>query len=85
MSPIISIVSIASLSPLGNSKELIWKNYLSNQHCFVMKEFNEQQAYAAILDFESKEEVETLKQFDHKYKSLDSSVLYHLMIRNTGW
>lgn len=90
MSQIISIVSIASLSPLGNSKESIWKNYLNNQHCFVTKEFNEQQAYAAILDFESKEEVETLKQFDHKYKSLDSSVLYAIAasrraFAQSGW
>jgi 3-oxoacyl-(acyl-carrier-protein) synthase len=90
LSQIISIVSIASLSPLGNSKESIWKNYLNNQHCFVTKEFNEQQAYAAILDFESKEEVETLKQFDHKYKSLDSSVLYAIAasrraFAQSGW
>ena len=90
MSQIISIVSVASLSPLGNSNESIWKNYLSNQHCFVIKEFNEQQAYAAILDSESKEEVEILKQFDQKYKSLDPSVLYAIAasrraFAQSGW
>lgn len=55
-----------------------------------MKEFNEQQAYAAILDFESKEEVEILKQFDQKYKSLDPSVLYAIAasrraFAQSGW
>lgn len=78
MSHIISIVSIASLSPLGNSKETIWKNYLTNEHCFVTKEFSNQQAYVAVLDSDCDREIEQLQQFDFKYKSLDHSVLYAL-------
>ena len=86
----VSIVSIASLSPLGNTKESVWEKYLTNQHCFVTKEFNKQKEFVAILNSDCKKEIEDLKQFDHKYKSLDLSVLYALAasrraVAQSGW
>ena len=86
----ISITAIASISPLGNNPETIWNNYFTNQHCFVKKEFNNQKAYAAVLDFDSKKEVENLKNDDIKYKSLDPSVLYAMAasrkaVTQAGW
>lgn len=86
----VSIVSIASISPLGNTYQSVWKNYLTNQHCFVTKVFTTQKAYAAVLDLASRQEIEDLKQFDIKYKSLDSSVLYAIAasrkaVAQSGW
>ena len=86
----IAITSLASISPLGNNPETIWNNYLTNQHCFVKKEFNNHKAYVAVLDFDSKKEVENLKNDDIKYKSLDKSVLYAMAasrkaVTQAGW
>lgn len=86
----VSIVSIASISPLGNTHQSVWESYLTNQHCFIIKDFNSQNAYAAVLDSASRQEVEDLKQFDSKYKSLDSSVLYAIAasrkaVAQSGW
>ncbi len=90
MSKIISITAIASISPLGNNPKTIWGNYLNNQHCFIEKQFGNKKAYAAVLDSESKKEVDILKDFDHKYKSLDNSVLFAIAasrkaVANAGW
>ena len=76
MQKTISITAISSISPLGNNPKTIWENYLSDSHCFTQKEFGDYTAYAAFLDADSKQEANTIKQFDNKYKSLDSSVLY---------
>ena len=86
----ISITAIASVSPLGNNPKTIWENYLNDSHCFVEKQFGTEKAFAAILDNYSKEEVEALKEFDHKYKSLDNSVLFAIAasrqaMQNAGW
>ncbi|HLF52344.1 beta-ketoacyl synthase N-terminal-like domain-containing protein [Flavobacterium sp.] len=90
MSKTISITAIASVSPLGNNPKSIWAHYLTNEHCFVEKEFGVQKAFAAVLDSESKKEIENLKQFDNKYKSLDHSVLFAIAasrkaVQKAGW
>ncbi len=72
----ISITAIASLSALGNNQDSIWNNYQSNQHCFVSTAFGTQNALVAPLDADSKQEIETLKNSDQKYKALDNSVLF---------
>lgn len=86
----ISITSIASVSPLGSNPQTIWENYLTNQHCFVEKDFNGQMAYVAPLDDLAKEEIESIRAFDHKYKALDESVLYAIAasrraVQSAGW
>ncbi len=78
------------MSPLGNNPEAIWNNYCNSNHCFVQQEFGNQKAWAAPLDDASKIAVENLKQSDHKYKSLDNSVLYAMTasreaIKKAGW
>ena len=72
----ISITAIASLSALGNNQDAIWKSYQSNNHCFVATAFGTQNALVASLDAASKQEIETLKNSDQKYKALDNSVLF---------
>lgn len=90
MSQIISITAIASISSLGNSSETIWKNYLSENPCFSTQFLDHQNTAVAVLDENSKKEVELLRQSDIKYKSLDQSVLFAMVasrkaIEKVGW
>lgn len=78
MSKIISITAIASISPLGNTAETIWKNYLNEKTCFQELFLDNKNTVVAPLDDDSKAIVETIQQSDSKYKFLDKSVLYAL-------
>ena len=86
----ISITSIASISALGNTSDAIWKNYLSNQHCFTKREFGNQNAFVSQIDESSAGIIEILKNSDPKYKPLDKSVLYAMAasreaVKSAGW
>ncbi len=86
----ISITAIASISALGSNQVTIWNNYQSNQHCFVATAFGIQNILSAPLDAASKQEIETLKNSDTKYKFLDNSVLFAIAasrkaIQSAGW
>ncbi|MBG6186942.1 beta-ketoacyl synthase N-terminal-like domain-containing protein [Flavobacterium sp. CAN_S2] len=76
MSTIISITAIASISPLGADSKIIWENYLNENHCFTEHVLDDKKTFVAKLDNDSKEVVDTLRESDNKYKSLDKSVLY---------
>lgn len=90
LSKTISITSIASISPLGNDSNTIWKNYQNTNHCFTSQFLDHKNTFVAKLDDDSNSIVEALKQSDVKYKSLDKSVLYAMVasrksIENAGW
>ncbi|WP_281227181.1 beta-ketoacyl synthase N-terminal-like domain-containing protein [Flavobacterium aquiphilum] len=90
MSQTISITAIASISSLGNSSETIWQNYLSENPCFSTQFLDHQNTAVAALDDDSLAEVQTLKESDIKYKSLDQSVLFAMVasrkaIEKAGW
>ncbi len=90
MSKSISIISIASISPLGNDPKAIWEYYKNNNHCFTEHFLDHRNTLVAKLDKNSKEKVEVVKQSDTKYKFLDKSVLYAMTvsrkaIENSGW
>ena len=90
MSQIISITSIASISPLGNDPKKIWNNYQNTNHCFTQKFLDHKNTLVAKLDTDSKEVIEALKQSDSKYKFLDKSVLYAIAasrkaLQNACW
>lgn len=90
MSQIISITAIASISSLGNSPDTVWENYLSENPCFSTQFLDHQNTAVAGLDSDSIAEVETLKESDIKYKSLDKSVLFAMVasrkaIEKAGW
>ena len=72
----ISITSIASISPLGNTAEKVLTSYDSNKHCFSKSNFNGQAAFVAAIDDDSRKQIEALVLSEQKYKSLDESVLY---------
>jgi 3-oxoacyl-(acyl-carrier-protein) synthase len=90
LSQIISITSITSISSLGNSPETVWKNYLSENPCFSTQFLDHQDTAVAALGDESNAAVESLRQSDIKYKSLDQSVLFAMAasrkaIEKAGW
>ena len=90
MSKIISITSIASISPLGNDPKTIWENYKNKNHCFTEHFLDHRNTLVAKLDKNSEAIVAALKQSDSKYKFLDKSVLYAMAasrtaIENAGW
>ena len=76
MSKIISITSIASISPLGNNPKTIWENYLNINHCFTEHFLDHKKTLVGKLDEDSNEIIAALKQSDSKYKFLDKTVLY---------
>jgi 3-oxoacyl-(acyl-carrier-protein) synthase len=86
----ISITAIASISSLGNSSDMIWENYLSENPCFSTQFLDHNATLVAALDSDSKLQVETLRLSDIKYKALDKSVLYAMIasrkaIEKAGW
>lgn len=86
----ISITAIASISPLGNTPEAIWGNYLNENHCFTQHDLDHKRTYVAKLDTKLDDVVEALRASDSKYKSLDKSVLYAMVasrkaMQNAGW
>jgi 3-oxoacyl-(acyl-carrier-protein) synthase len=90
LSTIISITAIASISPLGNTPEAIWENYLNENHCFTEHVLDDKKTFVAMLDNDSKKVVDALQESDNKYKSLDKSVLYAMAasrkaMQNAGW
>ncbi|RTZ04762.1 beta-ketoacyl synthase [Flavobacterium bomense] len=90
MSTTISITAIASLSPLGNAPEEIWKKYLDKNHCFSEHFLDQKNTFVAKIDADSTEIIRKLQQSDNKYKSLDQSVLYAMAasrqaMQNAGW
>ena len=90
LSQTISITAIASISPLGNTPEVIWQNYLNQNHCFTEHDLDNKKTYVAALDTNSEQVIADLRESDNKYKSLDKSVLYAMAasrkaIENAGW
>jgi 3-oxoacyl-(acyl-carrier-protein) synthase len=90
LSKIISITSIASISPLGNKSKTIWENYKNPKHCFTTQFLDRKNTFVAKLDEDSNSIIEELKHSDSKYKFLDKSVLYAMMasrkaIENAAW
>jgi 3-oxoacyl-(acyl-carrier-protein) synthase len=90
LSKTISITAITSISSLGNTSELIWKNYLNENHCFTEHDLDYKKTFVAALDTNSEQVITDLRESDNKYKSLDKSVLYAMAasrkaIENAGW
>ncbi|OEK09411.1 beta-ketoacyl synthase [Flavivirga aquatica] len=85
-----SITAIASISPLGKSLSEIWENYQNDAHCFSEKPLKNNSALVAEIPADAKKEIETLKQSDNKYKSLDDTVLYAIYtsrqaVKDANW
>ena len=86
----IAITSLASFSPLGNTPEGIWNNYLSPKTLITTKEFNGKGQFVATIPAEIRKEIDRLRKEDSKYKALDETVLMAILtsrkaIENAGW
>ncbi|WP_040280569.1 beta-ketoacyl synthase N-terminal-like domain-containing protein [Psychroserpens damuponensis] len=82
----ISITALSSISPLGNTPDSIWNNYLNDSHCFTKKDG----VLVATFPKKLKAVIDTLRQSNVKYKSLDNSVLFAIFasrqaIKTAGW
>ncbi|SMC43476.1 beta-ketoacyl synthase N-terminal-like domain-containing protein [Cellulophaga tyrosinoxydans] len=86
----ISITAISSISPLGISPKEIWNAYLNDTSLLTKQNFDNESVWVGTLTREGKRIVEVLKESDSKYRNLDESVLYAMLVaRNAmqmaGW
>lgn len=71
---------MASVSSLGSKQEDIWKKYLNSNHYLSLKDFGDFKAWVAQLSEEDLHEITQIKFSDNKYKNLDNTVLYTLLV-----
>ncbi len=90
MSIPVSITSIASFSPLGNTPDTVWANYLDMHSLIKNIEVGGKQVPVSALNEKLLEEVAQLAESDLKYRNLDNSVLYAILasrkaVKAAGW
>lgn len=86
----IAITSITSFSPLGKTSDDIWREYLNPKSLIIEKQLGNTSALVAPMSETLAHEVQTLRNSDVKYKSLDNSVLYAILasreaVKKAGW
>lgn len=86
----IAITSIASFSALGKTSAAVWNEYLNPKTCITEKTIGGNPALVAAITEELATDIETLRNSDTKYKSLDNSVLYAILasrsaVEKAGW
>lgn len=86
----ISITSISSISPLGNSTDEVWKNYQTNMHFLTERKLKDHYVYISELCNDSKAKLTKLIESDSKYKDLDPTVLFAIYasreaVNKAGW
>lgn len=86
----ISITSLNSISPLGDTSDGIWKNYLSSNTLISTAIFNGKEQFVATIPTEIRKQINTLRQEDIRYKALDETVLMAILtsrkaITAAGW
>ena len=75
----VSIISLASFSPLGNTPYSVWEKYLNGRSLINPTVIGGKSVPAAALSRDLMIEVETLKASNTNYKHLDKSVLFALL------
>ena len=86
----IAITSLASMSPLGNEANLIWKQYLSPETLITNQMFEGQSRWVATIPQALRLEIDALRKEDSKYKTLDETVLMAILasrkaVAQAGW
>lgn len=86
----IAITGLASISALGSEKDLIWKNYTQQKSYIQKKNLNHQNVFVATIPNEVEEEIAQLRNSDNKYKNLDNTVLFAILVSrkavtNANW
>lgn len=90
MSTTVSIVSISSFSPLGDTSNEVWANYLKKATLIQDFQTGSKIVPAVALTDLQRQDVDALKNSDPRYNSLDNSVLYALLasreaVKQAGW
>jgi len=92
----ISIISLASISALGNNSKEIWQNYLLDKHFLTEREISPQgqndkkSVFVGQISKENQQKINELRTSDSKYKNLDDTVLFAIYvsreaIKNANW
>ncbi|KAA2219526.1 beta-ketoacyl synthase N-terminal-like domain-containing protein [Maribacter flavus] len=86
----ISITAIASISPLGDTMDDVWRNYQNDDHLLSLANFEGNATWVGRLPETISEKIEQLRHSDSKYQHLDKSVLYALnasrkAVASAGW
>lgn len=86
----VSIISLASFSPLGNNAHSIWEQYLNTKSLIKPLDIGDKKVPSASLSQDLLQEADTLKASNPNYKNLDNSVLFALLasrlaVKKAGW
>jgi 3-oxoacyl-(acyl-carrier-protein) synthase len=86
----VSITSLVSFSPLGNSPHTVWQSYLDDATRIGTISFGNKTALGAPLPPVLQQEVKTLRETESRYAMLDDSVLYAIIasrqaVNAAGW
>jgi 3-oxoacyl-(acyl-carrier-protein) synthase len=86
----ISIVSIHSLSALGDGRDEAWQSYSSKGHALQQRNFNGETTWVAPLSEKNENVVNILRQENQGYSKLDDTVLFAMLtarkvIAEAGW
>lgn len=86
----ITITAISSISPLGENLEDAWESYGNDYHYLTQENFDGKSTWIGRLNESTMESIEKLGRSNSKYKNLDNSVLYALLvsrnaIKSAGW
>lgn len=86
----ISITAIATVSPLGSTREIIRKAYTSHAPTIQRQCFGEKEYWVAPLPEEEQKRLDQLRHSDAKYKNLDPTVIMALdvsrrVVAQAGW
>jgi 3-oxoacyl-[acyl-carrier-protein] synthase II len=67
---------VASVSALGSKPREIWENYINPRHFLKKHDFDGNEAFAAFLPAEVKEELRKMRLEKSNFKQVDDSVIY---------
>ena len=86
----IYISGLGSISAIGSSESDLLKAYENPAHYLSVETVAESNHWVARLPDTAKEEIDSLRNLDSKYKSLDNSVLFAIAasrkaIKQSGW
>lgn len=90
LATLVSITSIGSFSPLGNSPETVWAEYLNTDTLISNSTIAGGNMPVAAMPAALLQQVEDLKNSNPHYKNLDKSVLFALLasrsaVQQSGW
>lgn len=86
----ISITAIATVSPLGSTREIIRKAYTSHAPTMQKQFFGKKEYWVAPLPEEEQKRLDQLRHSDIKYKNLDPTVIMAMdvsrrVVAQAGW